>query len=101
MSGTPRFKVYDASGDYQAACKEIEAAAALMGFYGDGATIRDGHKAADIVWVEGAEQQPAFESYDYVAEVASKQIRERNIKSFMKAYGKTREEVEAIMGGAA
>ena len=66
MAASPRFKVYDANGTYQAACKEPEAAAALVCIYGDGATIRLDHRV--ILWTEGAESQPAGESYDHVAE---------------------------------
>ncbi len=66
MAAAPRFKVYDSHGEYQAACKEIEAAAALMSVYGDGSTIRVDHRL--IVWREGYESQPAGESYDFVAE---------------------------------
>lgn len=68
MANAPLWKVYDAQGVYQAACKESEAAAVVVGFYGLGATIRAGHRA--IVWTEGSELQPASESYDYVGIVA-------------------------------
>jgi hypothetical protein len=64
MSASPRFKVYDAQGVYQSACKEPEAAAALVSFYGEGATVRDGH--SHIVWVEG-EDGNAGDSYDDTA----------------------------------
>ena len=66
---TPRLKVFDAHGTYQAACHDYAAAAVLMGLYGDGATIRLGHAKKDAVWTEGAQEQPASESYDYVGEV--------------------------------
>jgi hypothetical protein len=72
MAASPDWKVYDAQGVYQAACKEVEAAAAMMGFYGDGATIRWGHRI--VVWTEGAEEQPAGESYDEVAALAEQRI---------------------------
>jgi hypothetical protein len=62
---SPRWKVYDKIGNYVAACKDIEAAAALVALYGDGASIRDRHTG--IVWREGKESTPAFESYDTVA----------------------------------
>jgi hypothetical protein len=61
------WKVYDCDKTYQAACKEPEAAAALAGFYGPGATIKHGHDV--IVWREGSEGFPAGESYDRCAEV--------------------------------
>ena len=67
MAGAPIFKVYDANGKYQAAVKETAAGGALMGLYGPGATIRYGHSARRAVWTEGAETQPAGESYDVVA----------------------------------
>lgn len=71
MGATPQWKVYDARGVYQAACKEIEAAAALVGFYGDGATIRHGH--GKTVWIEGVDGS-AYESYDKVSIVTENRL---------------------------
>jgi hypothetical protein len=68
MAASPKFKVYDAQGQYQAACHEPEAAAALVAFYGNGSTIRDSHPAKYTVWTEGKDGR-AGESYDRVAEV--------------------------------
>ena len=51
MAASPKWKVYDSAGKYQAACKEIAAAAALMGLYGEGSTIRYQHSI--ICWTEG------------------------------------------------
>lgn len=87
MSGTPKYKVFDSHGTYQAACKDYAAAAALMGLYGDGATIRTGHAKRDIVWTEGEETQPAYESYDHVAEVASDREFRKNVTAMRKSYG--------------
>lgn len=67
MAASPRWKIYDDKGDYQAAVKEAEAAACLVSFYGLGATIRRGHNSRDIVWTEGREEVDAAESYDTVA----------------------------------
>lgn len=39
MAGAPQYKVYGPSKIYQAATKEVEAAAALVALYGDGATV--------------------------------------------------------------
>lgn len=72
MAASPDWKVYDSHGTYQAACKEVEAAAALVGFYGAGATIRWGHRL--VVWTEGSEEQPASESYDEVALLAGERV---------------------------
>ncbi len=67
MAGSPNWKIFDDKGKYQAACKEPEAAACLMNFYGDGSTIRYGHQKRDIAWTEGVDGH-AFESFDEVAD---------------------------------
>ena len=66
MAAAPQYKIYTASGEYVAACKHPNDAGAIINLYGDGATIRNGHKM--IVWREGHEAQPAGDSYDFVAE---------------------------------
>ena len=66
MAGAPKFKIYDSHGKYQAAVKELEAAACLVSFYGPGASVREGHRQRDVLWVE-TEQSPADESYDETA----------------------------------
>ena len=65
MAGSPRFKVYDAAGNYVGCVKHPSDAAMLVASYGEGATIRDGHRT--VVWLEGADGLAA-ESYDAVAE---------------------------------
>lgn len=70
MAASPKWKVFDRQGAYVASCKEIAAAACLMGFYGDGATIRAGHDKSSTVWTEGADGRAA-DSYDAVAELAA------------------------------
>lgn len=74
MAASPDWKVYDADKKYRAATKDVEDAAVLVAFYGDGATIRYGHDF--VVWTEGKEFQPAAESYDFVHEVAVQRINE-------------------------
>jgi len=66
MAAAPFWKVYDAEGNYEAACKTPESAAALVAFLGDKATIRFDHSKKCVVWTEGADGQAA-ESYDAVA----------------------------------
>ena len=80
MAGSPNWKVYDADGKYQAACKQSMAAAFLMNLYGDGATIRWGHKKRDIAWTEGADGIGS-DSYDTVIDAC-----ERKIKEIREAY---------------
>ncbi len=67
MASTPRFKIFDRDGEYQAATKRPEEAAAVVSLLGEGATIRNGHANNRTVWREGSEAQPAGESYDFVA----------------------------------
>lgn len=52
MAASPRFKVYDRDGQYQAACKEPEAAAALLGAIYQGGTVRYGHSA--VIFTDGS-----------------------------------------------
>lgn len=99
MSGTPQIKLFDPQGAYQAACKEIAAAAILVEFYGEGSTIRFGHAKADIVWTEGQEGQPATESYDYVTSVTDERWRQRNIRA-LKRSGYTDEQISQMMAAA-
>lgn len=72
MASSPRWKVYDACKQYRAACHEIEAAAVLVSFYGDGSTIRSNHKRT--VWTEGVDGT-ASDSYDAVAAHTFAQIK--------------------------
>jgi hypothetical protein len=69
MAAAPRFKVFSATGEYLAATKRPEEAAAVVAFLGDGAEIRDGHAKTNCVWREGSESQSASESVDFVAEL--------------------------------
>lgn len=64
MAASPMWKVYNAEKKYRAACKDVEEAAVLVAFLGDGATIRCDHCL--VLWTEGKEDQPAAESYDHV-----------------------------------
>jgi hypothetical protein len=75
VAATPKFKVFNALGQYVAACKWLEDAAMLVGFYGVGATIRWGHRI--VIWREGEEATAAYESYDTVAEVCLERIEMR------------------------
>lgn len=71
MAATPEYKVYTqrsyVRGEYVAACKYLEDAAALVAFLGAESEIRWGHSVK--LWREGHEDQPASESYDHVRNV--------------------------------
>lgn len=67
MAASPPYKIYDSQNRYQAACHELEAAACLVAFYGDGATIRSGH--TNVIWREGSELISAGDSYDQAAAI--------------------------------
>ena len=64
----PRIKVFDASGKYQASTHDYAAASALMGLYGEGATVRLGHAKKDVIWTEGQDGLAA-DNYDVLAGV--------------------------------
>lgn len=65
MAASPRYKVYDAAGVYQASAKEAEIAAGVAGLIGEGATVRVNHGRA--LWTEGAEGEFAADSVDFAA----------------------------------
>lgn len=67
MAASPKYKVYSKHGEYLASCKYAEDAAAIVALNGEGSTIRLGHTI--ILWTEGKETCPAYESYDTVASV--------------------------------
>ena len=86
MSGTPEWKVYNASKEYIAACKYSEDAAALVSCNGEGGTIRHGH--GKVLWTEGAESFSAGDSYDETARVVMER-HQRNLEAaYIKAHGK-------------
>src|SRR5258707_7222611 len=80
MAASPQLKIFDNKGTYQASCKEYEAAAALMAFYGEGARVNGVGRlsAKDALWVEGKDGQAA-ESYDTAADLM--QARERELEN--------------------
>jgi hypothetical protein len=69
MAASPRWKIYDSEGQYQASAKDVGLAAMIVMLLGDGATIRDGHTVKSIVWTEGREDQSAGENYDHTETV--------------------------------
>jgi hypothetical protein len=90
MAAAPQFKIFDSQGEYMGACKELEGASALVSFYGEGATIRNGHPKKTTVWTEGADGR-ASESTTSQAKLLSaacankrrtmQRIAKKNIKS--------------------
>ena len=71
MAASPYWKVYSPAKEYVASCKYPSDAAALVAAYGEGATIRIGHRVKDIVFTEGEDGVWASESYDRAAEIAN------------------------------
>ncbi len=69
MASAPRFKVYR-NGEYVAACKYPEDAAAIAGDHA-GATIRDRHSL--VVWTNGPDGN-AGESYDACAKTVWERV---------------------------
>lgn len=100
MSET-RYKVYDPQGKHKASCNEIEAAAALMGFYGTESTIRIGLGKGKIavLWTEG-DDGFATDSYDTTAEIVSE--RENGVMRLLaEAKAKWLEDFPTMAEGAA
>jgi hypothetical protein len=85
MAGAPAWKIYDGAGKYQAACKEIEAAAALVSFYGLGTTIRHDH--GKILWREGREHALAGDSYDVVERTVTQRLQRLHQEGLTRSYG--------------
>ncbi len=76
MAASPRFKVYDSSGDYRGCLKDPSEAAAVIAALGPGSTIRDGHANKDTVYTDGVDGD-AGDSYDHVAEVVWSRLGEK------------------------
>lgn len=90
MAAAPRLKVYSEDNEYLASCHYPEDAAAIIALRAGG-TIRDGHGKKDVVWEEGTEDQPAGESYDFVASVVNERLHERAREAWNRISGKGRE----------
>ena len=52
--GAPRFKLFNPSGEYIGCMKHLIDCAVWAHHAGPGATIRAGHRKADILWTEGS-----------------------------------------------
>ena len=65
MASSPILKVYSPKGEYVGSAKEVLGAAVMAQVYGEGSTIRLGHKI--VLWTEGVDGD-ACESYDKTGE---------------------------------
>lgn len=81
MASTPEWKVYR-DGEYVAACKYAEDAAAFVSIAGS--VVKHGH--AHVVWTEGAEEFLAANSYDGAARIMEARRVERWLAA-KKTYG--------------
>jgi len=66
MAGSPQFKVYRA-GEYVAACKYPEDAAAIAGMGGEKVQVRYGHSAKAVLYDHTADNEMAGDSWDGTA----------------------------------
>ncbi|MGP9804043.1 hypothetical protein [Paracoccus sp. NSM] len=85
MAQSPQFKIFRPGGEYVAACKYAEDAAALTAILGDGTKIKHGH--SHVVWTEGAEDFSAGESYDRVAKIVHDRIRQKG-EDYLRRVGR-------------
>lgn len=74
MAASPEFKVYR-NGEYVAACKYAEDAAAIAGMY-TGTEVRYGHRAKDRIFLEGSEEVNAADSWDGAAAIMHQRVEE-------------------------
>jgi len=70
-----KWSVASKSGDVVAKCYTIEDAAAIVAMRGEGTKILFGRK---VLWVEGAEEKVAGESYDFVADTCYNRLNDRH-----------------------
>jgi hypothetical protein len=82
MAATPEWKVYRA-GEYIAACKYAEDAAALVSMAGG--LVKHGHSL--IVWREGSEEFSAGESYDGAARIMERRRYDNYAAAYVKMHG--------------
>jgi len=95
MAQSPQFKVYR-NGEYVAACKYAEDAAAMVSLTPSG-EIKYGHRL--VVWREGSEEFSAGNSYDGAAAVMFERIQKENIRGLLRA-GHTPEQIEKLLARA-
>jgi len=65
MAASPKYKVYTSAGEYVAACKYAEDAAAVASLYGEGSTVRSGHRK--VLFADGIDGISGGESVDDAA----------------------------------
>jgi hypothetical protein len=78
------YKVYTGEGEKLADCRFVEDAAAIVALGGQGMEIR---YKRNTVWHEGAEEQPASESYDFVVKTVQHRIKTWNTIQYMAGKG--------------
>lgn len=91
----PYWKVFNPRGEYVAACKLPEDAAAIIAAYGPGATLRAGHAKKETVWTEGVDGV-AGESYDAVGAHAREALRRRSKENARQAQARYDERMERL-----
>ena len=76
---SPKFKVFNPSGKYVAACKFAEDAAAVVAVYGAGASIRFLHNKKDTLWTDGVDGS-AGDSFDACAVLCNERLAAKQAK---------------------
>ena len=97
MSGTPQIKVFDHNGTYQAACKEIAAAAILVEFLWR--RFNYSLRTLKVRYCLDRRSGGSAKSSDHVEEVTAQRWRERSIKALRKS-GYTDEQITEMMAAA-
>lgn len=81
MSGTPKFKIFR-NGEYVAACRYAEDAAAAVAAFGDVVKYE-----GRIIWRTISEQSEFTESYDAAADLMLGRIRGRAVNALLDGFG--------------
>jgi len=78
MAASPEWKVFTATGEYEACAKSPETAASIVSFLGTGAKIK---VLGKVVWTE-VKDGIAQESYDQTAQVCYQRKRQIQVDAY-------------------
>lgn len=86
MAAAPKYKVYDAHGEYIGCVKYLEDAAVLVGICGRGAGAKVKAHHTLVLWTEGIDGEAA-DSYDEAASIMGQRERLANRDRYLQQYG--------------
>jgi hypothetical protein len=84
MAASPVYKVHAPNGEYVASCKCPYDALRIVSGRGIGSKIK--YAACWVLWLEGSETHPAYESYDAAVDLMYKRLEDFQKKRLAKLY---------------